>query len=220
MKKSLIAGIALGLVMGLENHLVRAASSLMIDDQTEVLSLATTNLQLTLTGSYNLPPTNPPFTLHLGAVDFINLDEVLIGGVFNFSGIWPLTPGTAPTAGSFAQVAYDPDGSVSDLLTWSVASAGTGPFGTPLASLSGTFCSALQGGPFPCAIPAYAVTVGEGPNTATNQDLAITWTSDAEPILEPGSTALLAAAITCFGLMRRRVIGEAAGFACRDDPVS
>jgi hypothetical protein len=127
--------------------------------------------------------------------------ESMIGGVFNFTGTWALSAGSPVTVGSFAEVAYGPNGSISDLLTWTVASAGTDE-----ASITGTFCANLLGtGSGPCNVPTDAVAVGQGPNFFGNQNLTATWTTDRPAILpEPNSIGMLCAGLFGLALTRRR----------------
>ncbi len=144
MRKYLLSAAMIGgMVLAAGNHPVWATAILTIDDQAEQLSITHSLLPITITATETGPPPIPiTVTQGAGVGDVVTFSpESLIGGVFNFSGTWVLSAGTAATTGSFAQVAYDPDGSVSDLLTWTVASAGQDADGNPEASISGTFCS-------------------------------------------------------------------------------
>jgi hypothetical protein len=149
----------------------------------------------------NLTIASATITQGNGLDDVIHISpESMIGGVLNFSGTWTLSAGTTATIGSFAEVAFGLNGLVSDLLTWTVASAGVDE-----ASISGTFCANLGTGSFPCTVPTNAVTVGAGPDSFANQDLTATFITDrAAAIPEPASMAVFGTALLGFGVIRRR----------------
>jgi hypothetical protein len=182
----LLLGIAAGSALALPAPLAKA-TFLFIDDSSESITVSANDFEggLSIDGTLFQSGLGHPAT-------------GTFGESLTYSGSW-IDNGLS-TPGSFAQEAFDPDGTLSDVNVYTVSTNGI------TGTITGAFCSdpALLA----CFIPPDAV-LDQFLETAEPVDfsqpsLTASWKSDVEEVPEPASGLMLLAGLAALGAVRRR----------------